>query len=71
MLYCNVPIAAATDHQQQNVSARHLARMFDFFHDKMEHGDIESYTLSQTTLEQIFVRLVADDDDDRSCSAIA
>ena len=69
MLYCNVPVSLATDYQQNRSSSQDLVHIFEFFNDKMERNEIESYTLSQTTLEHIFVRLV--DEDERSCSVTA
>ena len=64
MLYCTVPIGLTTEQPGHD-----LVRAFEFFNDKMEQHEIESYTLSQTTLEQIFVRLV--DGDQESCSITA
>jgi hypothetical protein len=55
MLYCNVPISSLTD-QHHN-----LAHVFEFFNDKKKQNEIESYSLTQTSLEQIFVRLVGQD----------
>ena len=56
MLFCNVPIHSTVDRQQSGFYD--LSRVVEFFNGKQDRNEIESYTLSQTTLEQIFVRLV-------------
>jgi hypothetical protein len=38
-----------------------LAHVFDLFHKKKEEKTIESYSITQTTLEQIFVHLAGED----------
>lgn len=38
-----------------------LAHVFDLFHKKKEEKSIESYSITQTTLEQIFIRLAGED----------
>jgi hypothetical protein len=40
-----------------------LAHVFKFFNDKKEQNEIESYSITQTTLEQIFVQLAGEDED--------
>jgi hypothetical protein len=61
MLYCNVPISSLTDRQQSETRQYNLADVFKFFNDKREQNKIESYSITQTTLEQIFVRLAGQD----------
>jgi hypothetical protein len=61
MLYCNVPISSLTDRQQSTTLQYNLADVFKFFNKKRDHNEIESYSITQTTLEQIFVRLAGQD----------
>ena len=65
MLYCNVPYAAPTDASDRPRSARlmNLAHVFDWFSKKNEEGVFESYSITQTTLEQIFVRVAGEEQD--------
>jgi len=48
MLYCTIPLAFK------------LAYLFDLFHRKKSERIIETFSLTQTTLEQIFVHLTED-----------
>jgi len=61
MLYCNVPISSLMDRQRSATLSYNLAHVFKFFNDKKEQNEIESYSITQTTLEQIFVRLAGQD----------
>jgi hypothetical protein len=61
MLYCNAPISSVTDRQGSTTLSYNLAHVFEFFNDKKERNEIESYSITQTTLEQIFVRLAGQD----------
>lgn len=58
MFYCNAPIPSLADNQ---TTSYNLAHVFEFFNDKKERNEIESYSITQTTLEQIFIRLAAQD----------
>ncbi len=40
-----------------------LSQLFDWFNMKKEEKSIESYSITQTTLEQIFVQLAGDEQD--------
>lgn len=63
MIYCNVPITSLTDREQKSTPQYSLAHVFKFFNNKKEQHEIESYSITQTTLEQIFVRLAGQDQD--------
>jgi hypothetical protein len=68
MLYCTVPFSASNAAQQRVKSGRFmsLSHVFEWFNKKKEERTIESYSLTQTTLEQIFVQVAGDDEDDNS-----
>ena len=57
MLFCNIPYAS---NGQQSTR---LARIFRILNQKKEGGMIETYALTQTSLEQIFVQLAGEDED--------
>ncbi len=62
MLYCTVPFSSVN--RAQNYSwgpSFNLAHIFDLFHMKKQEKSIESYSITQTTLEQIFVHLAGED----------
>jgi hypothetical protein len=40
-----------------------LSRVFEWFNGKKEEKAIESYSITQTTLEQIFVQIAGEDQD--------
>ena len=40
-----------------------LSRVFEWFNQKKEEKSIESYSITQTTLEQIFVQVAGDERD--------
>jgi hypothetical protein len=64
MFCCTVPISLTTNSQNNANPSYNLAHVFEFFNDKKEKNEIESYSLTQTTLEQIFVRLAGQDEQD-------
>ena len=61
VLYCNVPVSSLINRAQNGTRHYNLADVFKFFNDKREQNKIESYSITQTTLEQIFVRLAGQD----------
>lgn len=64
MLYCNVPLSSPSIDRQQSTKLQYnLADVFRYFNDKKERNEIESYSITQTTLEQIFVRLAGQDEE--------
>ncbi|CAF4617859.1 unnamed protein product [Rotaria socialis] len=64
MLFCHVPVSTTpNDHVHTTSHAYNLANVFEFFNQKKENNDIESYSLTQTTLEQIFVSLTSDENE--------
>ena len=67
MLYCNVPYTASTSGERSK-SGRvvNLAYLFDWFNKKNEEKAFESYAITQTTLEQIFVHVAGEDADAES-----
>ena len=56
ILYCTVPFSNSSNKHRSN-----LAHIFDLFHKKKEEKSIESYSITQTTLEQIFIHLAGED----------
>jgi hypothetical protein len=67
MLYCTVPFSPSNTSQRVK-SGRFisLSSVFEWFNKKKEEKSIESYSLTQTTLEQIFVQVAGDDEDENS-----
>ena len=62
MLYCTVPFTASNTLQRvKSGRVMSLSRVFEWFNKKKEEKSIESYSITQTTLEQIFVYLAAED----------
>ena len=59
MLFCNIPFARAG----QASGSMGLARIFQLLNRKKEEQLIETYSLTQTTLEQIFVQLAGEDEE--------
>lgn len=59
MLLCNIPFARAG----QPSGSIGLARVFQVLNRKKEERLIETYSLTQTSLEQIFVQLAGEDED--------
>ena len=64
MLFCTVPFTASNT-SQRVISGRFmsLSRIFEWFNKKKEEKSIESYSITQTTLEQIFVQVAGDEQD--------
>ena len=67
MLFCNVPFSNDNNNSNINQSttstSTNLARIFQILNQKKEERLIETYALTQTTLEQIFVQLAGEDED--------
>jgi hypothetical protein len=62
MLYCTVPFSLINSTRNYtSASSLNLAHVFDLFNKKKEEKSIESYSITQTTLEQIFVHLAGED----------
>jgi aromatic ring hydroxylase len=59
MLFCNIPFI---NHQITTNESMNLSKIFQILNRKKEEKLIESYSLSQTTLEQIFVQLAGEDE---------
>lgn len=67
VLHCNVPLssksaASSSKDKISKLSSFNLVRIFNVLNTRKNQKLIESYSLSQTTLEQIFVRLAGDDE---------
>jgi hypothetical protein len=60
MLFCNIPFA--NNGRQATSSSTNLARVFRVLNQKKEGKMIETYSLTQTSLEQIFVQLAGEDE---------
>ncbi len=61
-LFCTIPFSSInTSHNYTSAHSLHLAHVFDLFNKKKEEKSIESYSITQTTLEQIFVHLAGED----------
>jgi hypothetical protein len=64
MLFCSVPFA--TRNSSEHVADGRLmglSSVFEWFNMKKQEKSIESYSITQTTLEQIFVHLAGEDED--------
>lgn len=65
MLYCTVPLSMKTSATSSSSYASsgllNLSHIFELFAKKKEENVIETYAITQTTLEQIFVHLTEDD----------
>jgi len=57
------PLPSVTS--QDNTTGRFtsLSDLFDWFNKKKEEKSIESYSITQTTLEQIFIQIAGDEED--------
>lgn len=64
MLFCNVPYTSNATNQTS--SPFNLGRVFEILNSRKEQKMIESYSVTQTTLEQIFVQLAGEDEDTAS-----
>jgi hypothetical protein len=64
MLFCNVPFSYTSSTEGNQTSLPfNLARVFEILNNRKEQKMIESYSVTQTTLEQIFVQLAGEDED--------
>ena len=64
MLFCTVPFSASSTPQRVTSGrSMNLSRIFEWFNKKKEEKSIESFSITQTTLEQIFVQVAGDDQD--------
>ena len=64
VLFCNVPFTAMTSRERSaNSRSFNLAHVFQTLNERKERTVIESYSVTQTTLEQIFVQLAGEDED--------
>ena len=62
MLYCTVPFTKPSATQRVTSGrSMSLSRVFEWFNKKKEEKSIESYSITQTTLEQIFVQVAGDE----------
>ncbi|CAF0848696.1 unnamed protein product [Rotaria sordida] len=62
ILFCTVPFSSISRSSNfTNTYSLKLAHVFDLFNKKKEEKSIESYSITQTTLEQIFVHLAGED----------
>ena len=62
MLFCNIPFSRAG----QSSNSMSLGRIFQVLNRKKEERLIETYSLTQTTLEQIFVQLAGEDEESKN-----
>jgi hypothetical protein len=61
MLYCTVPFSSINTFQNSaSAHPSNVGYLFDLFHKKKEEKSIESYSITQTTLEQIFIHLAGE-----------
>ncbi len=64
MLFCNVPFSYTSSNEGNQTSLPfNLARVFEILNNRKEQKMIESYSVTQATLEQIFVQLAGEDED--------
>ncbi|CAF2146243.1 unnamed protein product [Rotaria magnacalcarata] len=64
MLFCNLPFSySLTNEANARKLPYNLGRVFEVLNQKKEQKIIESYSVSQTTLEQIFVQLAGEDEE--------
>jgi hypothetical protein len=67
MLFCSVPFATRNSSEHMTDGRlMGLSSVFEWFNMKKQEKSIESYSITQTTLEQIFVHLAGDDQDSAS-----
>ena len=60
MLFCTVPSSGALP-PIERAHFVSLARIFEWLNERKNAKSIESYSITQTTLEQIFVRVAGED----------
>ncbi|CAF0732489.1 unnamed protein product [Adineta steineri] len=64
MLFCSIPFSSlSTTPGVTNENLMSLSQTFEWFNKKTEEKSIESYSITQTTLDQIFVHLTGEDED--------
>lgn len=64
MLFCNVPFANTSSGDRGSARLSYnLAHVFDVLNQRKDRKVIESYSVTQTSLEQIFVQLAGEDED--------
>ncbi|CAF4304068.1 unnamed protein product [Rotaria sp. Silwood2] len=64
VLFCNVPFSySSSDEGNPTKVPYNLARVFEILNRRKEQNLIESYSVTQTTLEQIFVQLAGEDEE--------
>ncbi|UJR36716.1 hypothetical protein I4U23_029432 [Adineta vaga] len=64
MLFCTIPFS--TSNRTENVTEKvfmSLSGIFEWFNEQKEAKLIESYSITQTTLEQIFIHLACEDEE--------
>ncbi|UJR09005.1 hypothetical protein I4U23_013254 [Adineta vaga] len=67
VLFCNLPSTpSSSNDKNQAQSSFNLGRVFEILNTQKERKVIESYSVTQTTLEQIFVQLAGEDEDEES-----
>ena len=67
VLFCNVPFSAMTSNDRSSTGRSfNLAHVFQTLNARKERRVIESYSVTQTTLEQIFVQIAGEDEDTAS-----
>ncbi|CAF1280253.1 unnamed protein product [Rotaria sordida] len=65
VLFCNVPFSSSASNNIESVPfSSNLSLIFEILNTKKEQNIIENYSVTQTTLEQIFVRLAGYDIND-------
>ena len=69
VLFCNVPFTAMGPRERSPTGRSfNLAYVFQTLNARKEQKVIESYSVTQTTLEQIFVQLAGEDEDEDTAS---
>ncbi len=64
MLFCNIPFSSLLSNEaNQTNSSFNVGRIFGVLNARKEQRIIESYSVTQTTLEQIFVQLAGEDEE--------
>ncbi|CAF4073177.1 unnamed protein product, partial [Rotaria sp. Silwood2] len=73
VLFCNVPFSLSPSNNIQNAPySSNLSLVFEVLNAKKEQNIIENYSVTQTTLEQIFIRLAGHDiNDDDTLTEVA
>lgn len=67
VLFCNISFTSLSSSEQNlNNFSYNLGHVFKILNECKEQKLIESYSVSQTTLEQIFVRLAGEDEKDQN-----